>query len=212
MANRASKYPYPISEDEFDEPMTAANNDAIFDIRVVEACQEGSGLAWHSFYEAHFDFVFKVARRLGTPTSEAEDVAYEVFTLAYQKISDFHGDKVENWLFGITVDLVSKRHKARRRRKRFARFKAWFSTKPMENPDQRAQRAAAAKAVSTIMQHMNSAKRNVFALFEIEALDADEIAERLDCASDSVNGQIHAARKEFLAVAKRMGYLKGAQK
>jgi len=202
-----TKYPHPISEEDFERPESVANNDTVFDIRVVEACQDGSNIAWQNFYDAHFDFVFRMARRLGTPTAETEDVVHDVFVVAYRKITDFQGGNLQSWLYRITSNIVSDRHRKRRVRRAFEKLKVWFGKTEVESPERSAQRSAAAKAVAVILQHMSPKKREVFALFEIEGLSGSEISERIKCPENTVWTRLHHARKEFLSVAKRLGYL-----
>jgi len=50
-------------------------------------------------------------------------------------------------------------------------------------------------------------KREVFALFELEGLSGDEIAERLGCPVNTVWTRLHHARAEFVKVARRLGCL-----
>ena len=45
-------------------------------LAVVERCRARDESAWKELYDANFDFVLRVARRLGTPESEAEDVVH----------------------------------------------------------------------------------------------------------------------------------------
>ena len=57
------------------------------------------------------------------------------------------------------------------------------------------------------MESMSPKKREVFALFELEGLSGDEIAERVDCPVDTVWTRLHHARKQFVKIARRFGYI-----
>ena len=59
---------------------------SVSDLALVARCRAGERLAWKAVYEAHFDFVYRVARRLGTPAAEAEDVCQEVFLVAFRRV------------------------------------------------------------------------------------------------------------------------------
>jgi RNA polymerase sigma-70 factor (ECF subfamily) len=54
---------------------------------------------------------------------------------------------------------------------------------------------------------MAAKKREVLALYELEQLGVDEIAERLGCSPGTVKSRLHHARAEFTAIARKMGCL-----
>ena len=207
MVLKVSKYPRRIYDDEENRAVTPISNDTVFDIKVVEACQDGNDIAWKNFYDAHFDFVFRVARRLGTPRSDIEDVVHDVFLVVYRKISDFKGGNIRSWLYRITANVVSDRHRKRRVRDAFKKLRVWFSSPSQETPERAAQRSSAAKAVAIVLQHMSPKKREVFALFEIEGVGGEEISERLEIPVNTVWTRLHHARKDFIRTAKRLGFL-----
>ena len=58
----------------------------------VALCREGNVSAWKRLYDAHFDFAYRTAHRLGAPHGEVEDVVHEAFEIAFQKLAQFsHG-------------------------------------------------------------------------------------------------------------------------
>lgn len=50
-------------------------------------------------------------------------------------------------------------------------------------------------------------KREVFALFELEGLSGEEIAERVGCPIDTVWTRLFHARKEFEKIARQRGVI-----
>jgi RNA polymerase sigma-70 factor (ECF subfamily) len=54
---------------------------------------------------------------------------------------------------------------------------------------------------------MAAKKREVLALYEIDGLSGDEIAERLGCPPATVRTRLYHARREFLRLARRHGAL-----
>ena len=50
-------------------------------------------------------------------------------------------------------------------------------------------------------------KREVFAMFELEGLSGEQIAERIGCPVNTVWTRLHHARKDFLKNARRLGCL-----
>jgi RNA polymerase sigma-70 factor (ECF subfamily) len=176
-------------------------------LAVVERCRARDESAWKELYDAHFDFVLRVARRLGTPESEAEDVVHDVFVIVHRKLDRFEGGRLTTWLYRITANVVSERHRKRRVRHAFESLKVWIGGEPGESPERTAERSSATRAVERVLERMNPKKREVFALFELEGLSGDEIAERIGCPVNTVWTRLYHARKQFLEIAKRLRVL-----
>lgn len=176
---------------------------------VVERCRARDQAAWKELYDAHFDFVYRVARRLGAPEEEAEDVVQDVFSVAFRKLPSFTEGRLTTWLYRITANVVSDRHRRRRVRRAFESLKLWIGGAGPEQPDRTAEKSSASRAVEKILERMTPKKREVFALFELEGLGGEEIAERLGCPVNTVWTRLHHARKEFLSIGKKLGCLEG---
>ncbi len=71
-------------------------------------------------YREHFDFVYRMAARLGHLAVDPEDVAQEVFLIVARKLDTYDGSScVTTWLYGITLNVV-------RSMRRHARLRRWF--------------------------------------------------------------------------------------
>lgn len=171
--------------------------------------RSGEPAAWREFYEAHWEYAYRTARRLGVPGEELEDVCQEAFAVAFRKAGSFTEGRVTTWLFRIVANLASDRH--RRRRLRRALFERWGGKAREEehapSPERRLETKDAERVVGAILERMVPKKRECFVLFELEGLSGEEIAERVGCKVDTVWSRIHYARKEFEKVARRMGVL-----
>jgi RNA polymerase sigma-70 factor (ECF subfamily) len=175
--------------------------------RVLERCRARDEAAWKELYDAHFDFVYRIARRLGTPDEEAEDVAHDVFEVVFKKLDQFKEGRLTTWLYRITANVVSDRHRKRRVRRAFSQLSLWIGGRPSATPEEHAAQASASRAVDRVLERMAPKKREVFALFELEGLSGDEIADRIGCPVNTVWTRLHHARKDFLEIAHRIGCL-----
>jgi RNA polymerase sigma-70 factor (ECF subfamily) len=168
------------------------------DLALVERCRAGSEAAWRELYEAHFDFVWRTARRLGTPDAELDDVVQESFLVAWDKLAAFRHGRFTTWLFRITANVVSGRHRRRRVRETFL---SWFERAPAapgpRTPDAALESKDAQRQVAAVLARMAPKKREVFALFELEGLSGEEVAERVGCGVDTVWTRLFHARKDF---------------
>lgn len=176
---------------------------------VVARCRAQDQSAWKELYDAHFDFVYRVARRLGTPAAEAEDVVHDVFEVVFKRLDQFEEGRLTTWMYRITANVVSDRHRRRRVRRAFEDLKVWIGATAPELPDRTAERKSAESAVERVLERMSPKKREVFALFELEGLSGEAIAERLACPVNTVWTRLHHARAEFVTVARRLGCLDG---
>ena len=177
---------------------------------LLARCRESDERAWRELFDAHFSFVFAVARRLGTPASEVDDVCQEVFVVVFRKIGDFQHGRFTTWLYRIVANVVSDRHRRRRFREAMhdlAERVLPATLVPAPTPEASVQQRDAEAAVDRVLARMSPKKREVFALYELESLSGEEIAERVGCKVDTVWTRLHYARKEFAQIAEKLGVL-----
>jgi len=173
--------------------------------RVVDRCRAKDEAAWRELYDANFEFVYRSARRLGTPEEEAEDVVHEVFVVVFRKLDQFEDGRITTWLYRITANVVSARHRRRRVRRAFEKLGVWHGPSGTDTPERFAEKKGAAGEVERVMEKMAPKKREVFAMFELEGLSGDEISERLGCPLNTVWTRLHHARKDFVRIGRKLG-------
>jgi RNA polymerase sigma-70 factor (ECF subfamily) len=170
---------------------------------LLERCLRGERGAQRAFYDRHVRFVLRTARRLGTPPEEIEDVAQEVFSVAFRKLGQFQSGKVSTWLYQICSHRVQHHHSARRLRQTIARV---FGASPIRGALGGQERATeqldAERRVSEILARMSPKKREVLVLFEFEGLPGEAIAERVGCPLDTVWTRLYHARREFARIGR----------
>lgn len=185
------------------EVLTLSNDE---DAELVARCRAREESAWKALHDAHFSFVWRVAHRLGTPPDELEDVCQETFLVVFQKIDQFHHGQFSTWLYRITANIVSGRH--RRRRVRRA-LEALLGSGPEPSRERTAQQLIEAREselqVAQVLEALSPKKREVFALFELEGLSGEEIARMVGCGVATVWTRLHHARKDFERIARKRG-------
>ena len=165
---------------------------------LLQRCQRGEREAIRELYDAHARWVMAIARRLGLPEPEVEDVAQEVFSTAFGNLSRVQPGGLAPWLFRLVSNRVNDRHRRRRVREAFARlFGRFEETSVQDDPERELLRIDAKERVARILRRMTHKKRDVFVLYELEGLAGEEIAERLRIPLDTVWTRLHHARKEF---------------
>lgn len=175
------------------------------DAELLERCCSGEPDAWKRLYTAHFAFVHGVARRLGAPPAELEDVCQEVFVIAFRKISSFKEGRLRTWLYRIAANVVSDQQRRRRARDVLV---ALFLANPLREAnspswERELQSWEAETLVDEVLQRMSAKKREVFVLYEIEGLSGAQIAEWMGCRIETVWTRLHYARQDFERILHR---------
>jgi RNA polymerase sigma-70 factor, ECF subfamily len=175
------------------------------DVELLARCRAGDSPAWKQLYDANFSFVERICRRLGTPDAELDDVVQETFVVAFKKLAAFREGRISTWLYRIAANVVSSRH--RRRRIRAALLGLFGKDEPREAPsvDRAYDAREAQAAVAAVLERMAPKKREVFALFELDGMSGEEIAERVGCKVDTVWTRLHYARQDFERIARKRG-------
>jgi RNA polymerase sigma-70 factor, ECF subfamily len=161
-------------------------------------------------YEAHVDFVWRNARRLGVEDGAIDDVVQSVFLVVFRRLDDFEGrSSLKTWIYEVLVRVV-REHRRTLRRRSPPRVEhgepvdpATLTAPASERPDRLADRADAARVVRELLDELDDDKREVFALAELEGLTLREIAEALREPAGTIASRLRAARVEFERAALR---------
>lgn len=179
------------------------------DPELLARCRAGDDAAWKALHEAHFSFVWKVARSLGTPPEELDDVCQEAFLVAFRKLDQFESGLLTTWLYRITAHLVSARHRRRRvlRAVQAVLHLGEADRVQPRTPHHDAEAREAEAQVAQVLERMSPKKREVFAMFELEGLSGEQIAQRVGCNVATVWTRLFHARKDFERIARKRGVL-----
>jgi RNA polymerase sigma-70 factor (ECF subfamily) len=172
---------------------------------LVRKAQAGDAGAFRALYEAHFGFALRTCLRLGLSEADAEDAVQETFAVAHRSLARFVEGRFSTWLYRIAANVTSAR--LRRIRVRDALLGRWLSREePLQAaPDGAFDEREAARMVRELVARLAPKKREVFALFELEGLSGEEIAERVGCPVATVWTRLHHARKDFERLARKRG-------
>jgi RNA polymerase sigma-70 factor (ECF subfamily) len=175
-------------------------------VELLARCADGDETAFRELHRQCYPFVWRLARRLGTPESELDDVVQDVFLVAFQKSRQFQQGDVHSWLYRIVANVVGGRH--RRRRVREALFFFWgpgAAKSSEQTPETQYAAHENERAVARILERMSPKKREVFVLFEMEGLGGERVAELVGCKLPTVWTRLFHARKEFRELAVELG-------
>jgi RNA polymerase sigma-70 factor (ECF subfamily) len=154
-------------------------------------------------YEAHFSFVWRSARRLGTPESNLDDVVQEIFMVAFRRQDEFEGrSSVKTWLWGIVFNVVrahrrelAKKHPQVMDDERRADPAVLVDSS--EGPQEQALKREAARFIDRFLDGLDDDLRVAFVLAEMEQLTAPEIAVVAGVPLNTVYSRLRLARIAF---------------
>tara|TARA_B100001989_G_scaffold189158_1_gene138432 strand:+ start:296 stop:913 length:618 start_codon:yes stop_codon:yes gene_type:complete len=172
---------------------------------LVEALQRGDARALDTFYRTYARTVLAWAIRLGGPRLDAEDIAQDVFAVAFRRIGSFRGDsRLSTWLFSITRNVI---YNARRR----AAIRRMVALDAVPEPaagqplaDAHLERHQRREQVQAALEQLKSNQREVLVLMDLEGRTAPEVGEMIGIPPGTVYSRLHYARKAFAAVLDRM--------
>jgi RNA polymerase sigma-70 factor, ECF subfamily len=161
-------------------------------------------------YDAHFDFVWRNARRLGVSEVSADDVTQDVFMIVQRRIADFDGRaSMQAWLFGILVRVVrDHRRSFRRKGARNVSLEQELShdlgAAPGLTPVELAVRAERMRLLGKLLGELDEDKRTLLILSEFEEWTLREIAELYGSNTNTIHSRLRAAKRAFEQAYVRM--------
>ena len=147
-------------------------------------------------FDAHQRDLYQFARRLSGARDEARDLVQEVFVRFLQaKVSPATDDEVRGWLYRTLVNLC-------RDRRRRSAVRSRFHDAPRESrgPDDSEARLVARLAVERALLQLDTRRRAIVALHEIQGESVADIARLLDIAPVTVRWHLSRARRLLSAV------------
>ena len=182
---------------------TAAQRGPADDDALVERAQRGDPDAFELLYRAHSARVYALCLRLTGDTSQALELAQDVFIRAWEALPNFRGEAgVATWLHRIAVNaMLTKRRGDRRRAARIAlaedddddaRTVAWGSSAPRD--------VGTAIDLERAIAMLPPGARRAFVLHDVEGYSHEEIAEMTGLASGTLRAQLHRARQLLMKV------------
>ena len=176
------------------------------DEELVRRCAGGDREAFNDLVLKYQQKVFSVAYRFVGDPEEANDLAQEIFTAAYQNLKSFRGDsKFSTWLFQIATNRGKNRFKYLKRRGFFMnkgssdtddegdQFNRALPDQTA-NPEELLSGNQIRRAVVEAINELEPDHKEIVILRDIEGLSYDEIARILNLPEGTTKSRLHRAR------------------
>jgi RNA polymerase sigma-70 factor (ECF subfamily) len=154
--------------------------------------------------EQQLDVIWRMARRLGVPDCDIEDVAQEVLIVVVRREHYIELGKERAFVASVTARVVANWRRTRSRRREdssdalegfsSARSGSAFATSDAEQNLERSRQLA---RLERALDEMTESQREAFILFDLEQLTAPEIAEHLGVPEAAIVSRVRRARDVF---------------
>lgn len=163
-----------------------------------------AGGSFDELYEAHFDFVWRSARRLGVEDGAVDDVVQEIFLVVHRRLGEFAGrSSLRTWLFAIALRVVADHRRSLRRKSPAGHVDPEDVADRRSGPHEAAARAEATAVLQRFLDGLDDDKRAVFILADLEGMTAPEIAEATSSNINTIYARLRAARLAFEEAVRR---------
>jgi len=188
--------------------MTARGNRSPEDLEIVREALAGSQDAHRELVQRYQRPILSLIRRMIRDSSQAEDLAQEVFLKAFRALGSFdQSRKFSSWLFKIAhntaIDQLRRRELATVPLETPDRDEpdlvAILPDKAAESPAGKAERRDLVKAIEGAVRSLKPLYREVVILRYQEGLAYEEIAEVTDLPLGTVKTHLFRARKAMVA-------------
>ena len=152
----------------------------------------------------HFDFVWRLLRRLGIPEADADDAAQQVFIVGTRRLADIPVGNERTFLYGSALRVASTMRRDSARRQRFMQSGAAESDEVVRTPHEEVERREALALLDELLSAMDTEQREVFVLCEIEELSAPEVATIVAAPVGTVASRLRRARQTFTESLERL--------
>jgi RNA polymerase sigma-70 factor (ECF subfamily) len=172
------------------EPRARGSATLTDDAQLIAACRRGEARAMEMLYHQFKRRVFGMAHRI-VGSSDAEEVAQEVFVRVFRGLGSFRGDSaLSTWIYRLTVN-ASLSHLAKRGRRQEVGEEGLTEVPapPVTERD-----SALASRIEAALGRLPAGYRAILVLHDVEGLSHEECAAILECRIGTCKSQLHKAR------------------
>jgi len=176
----------------------------IYDIeRLVKASQAGRRGAFDELVLLYQRQAMKVAVRMLGNANEAAEAVQDGFVKAYLSISKLRQpERFEAWLLRIIANTAISQRKSARRRAEEIRITDYHGSKTAPSPVENQIGEELSEAVRRAMSKLSKKEVKAIALFGMENLPQEKVAEIMGCSVGAVKWHVFRARQKLKVMLK----------
>lgn len=147
---------------------------------------------------ANLDFVWRLARHLGLPAADADDVAQRVMIVASNRFDDIEPGKERAFLYRTTMFVGQKVRRSWGKGREVLTDELPDEEAPQPQPDELLDKRRVYTDLHRVLQRMPETLRTALVLYELEGWTLAEIAAAQSIPQFTVASRVRRARKHFL--------------
>lgn len=159
-------------------------------------------LSIDALVQQHTDFIWRVLRRLGLSSTDADDATQQVFMVATRNLHRITDANARAFLYGTAVRVASNARRGLRRQRALHDAHAQPDVEVAAGPDKMLEMRAARDLLDELLSRLPEEQRRVLILVEIEQLELSEVAELESLPSGTVASRLRLARQRFAVLLK----------
>lgn len=153
-------------------------------------------------FQRELDYVHRTLRRLGTPSSEVDDLAQEVFLALHGCWLEYDASRpLRPYLFGIAFRIAAAHH---RKRKREVTFEIVEVSDTGPGPDDAFATKQARALVLAALERIPLPRRAVLVMHDIDDVAVEDVAAALAIPRFTVYSRLRKARRELEVAVRRL--------
>ncbi|PHS72007.1 MAG: RNA polymerase sigma factor RpoE [Cycloclasticus sp.] len=178
---------------------------------LVELVKQGSKSAFDKLVIKYQQRILQLVARYVRDPSEAQDVAQEAFIKAYKALPNFRGESAfYTWLYRISVNTAKNYLVARARRSSdkevdvndAENYEGAFQLKENDTPEHLALSEEIRQTVQQAIESLPEELKKAIRYRELEGMNYEEIAHKMDCPVGTVRSRIFRAREAIDKILK----------
>jgi len=175
-----------------------------FDIeRLVKASRTGDRGSFDELVALYQRRAMQVAIRMLGDAEEAAEAVQNGFVKAYLSISRLREPKrFETWFIRIIANTAISQRRAARGRAEKIKISGDCESKKVFTPEQKEAGKELKEEIQRAMLKLSKKQAQAIALFGIEDLPRDEVAEMMGCSAEAVRWHVFKARQKLKVLLK----------
>ena len=171
--------------------------------RLVKASQAGDRGSFDELMRLYQRRAMQVAVRILGNANEATEAVQGGFVKAYLSINKLREPKrFEAWFFRIIANTAISQRKAAKRRAEKIKVAEGYKSKKALSPVESQVGEELKEAIRRVMLKLSKKEAKAIALFGIEDLPRDEVAEIMGCSAKAVKWHVFKARQKLKVLLK----------
>ncbi len=171
--------------------------------RLVKASQAGDRASFDGLVALYQQRAMQVAVRILGDADEAAEAIQNGFVKVYLSIDKLKEPRrFEAWFFRIIANTAISQRRAAKGRAGKVKISGEFESKKVVSPEQKEVGKELKEAIRMAMLKLSKKQAQAIALFGIEDLPQDEVAEIMGCSAEAVRWHVFKARQKLKILLK----------